>query len=251
MQSERINPFINRQPLEPGGRGPFMRRLRRALGHDVDQTPMPAQGPPARDEALVRQCGPGDSGLVQRWIGRAQGNSMMVQQVGATAAEIHAALDVCFAPHTIGRAILNMGNAEDLGGRFGIAQYLAGRKVETVKWGTPGCREAAFTCDAAITDCRAGLADAGSLLVWTEAGEEGGFGRSSTLVVPVHVVLLPASRILPDMVDGLALARRENPGQLPSNIVVINGPSKTADIEMNLITGVHGPKFLHVIVIGD
>ena len=67
----------------------------------------------------------------------------------------------------------------------------------------------------------------------------------------MHVVLLTASRVLPDLIDALPRALAENRGRMPSNVVVINGPSKTADIEMHLITGVHGPKFLHVLVITD
>jgi len=85
-------------------------------------------------------------------------------------------------------------------------------------------------------------------MVWSDPA----FGRSSTLVIPIHIVLLPASRILPELIDALAFAQQQvaqGSGQLPSNIVLINGPSKTADIEMNLITGVHGPKHLYVVVL--
>jgi L-lactate dehydrogenase complex protein LldG len=136
-------------------------------------------------------------------------------------------------------------NAGELDGRFGVAAHLVSRGKEVLQWGAPGCGELAFSCDAAVTDCRAGLADTGAVMVWSDAE----FGRSSTLVVPVHVVLLPASRVLADLVDGFEMLVRECGGNLPSNVVVINGPSKTADIEMNLVTGVHGPKYLHVVLV--
>ncbi len=89
------------------------------------------------------------------------------------------------------------------------------------------------------------MADTGALLVWSDVG----FGRSSTLVVPVHITLLPASRILGDLIDGLDVVLKLGDGKMPSNVVVINGPSKTGDIEMKLVTGVHGPKYMYVIVI--
>ena len=51
------------------------------------------------------------------------------------------------------------------------------------------------------------------------------------------------------MIDGLDLVLRLGEGKMPPNVVVINGPSKTGDIEMKLVTGVHGPKYLYTIVI--
>ena len=158
---------------------------------------------------------------------------------------MQAAIEACLSRHGVRRVMLNGG---ELAERFGVAAHLAGRGIETVAWGAPGCADAAFDCDAAITDCRAGMADAGSLLVWSDAG----FGRASTLVAPVHVVLLPASRIVADMIDAVEIVMAASGGVvggMPSNVVMINGPSKTADIEMRLVTGVHGPKFLDVVLI--
>jgi L-lactate dehydrogenase complex protein LldG len=250
MKSERPNPFVNREPLKGGGREVFLARVRKGLGHGAEQSPAPLEAPPAREEGVVRQVGAEESreALVTRWQERAIGNSMRVQRVAADAGAVHAALDACFAGQEVRRCVLN---GHDLEERFGLPKYLAEKSIGVLSWGAPGCREESFTCEAAITDCRAGMADSGSVVVWSDAG----FGRSSTLVVPIHVVLLPASRILPDMIDALDFAQRESAdarggeGRLASNIVIINGPSKTADIEMNLVTGVHGPKFLHVVVV--
>ena len=242
MAGHRSNPFVNRRPLETGGREVFLARLRRALGHAGDRAPAPTEAPPVRDEAVIRQCTSGDAELVERWMAKATANTMVVRRAAADSRAVAEAIGACFASHAIKKCVLN---ARELEGHFLVADILAAKGIEVMRWGAPGCREAAFECDASVTDCRAGLADAGSLLVWSDET----FGRSSTLVVPVHVVLLPVSRILPDMIDGLEMVRRETAGAMPSNVVIINGPSKTADIEMKLVTGVHGPKYVHVVVI--
>jgi L-lactate dehydrogenase complex protein LldG len=198
--------------------------------------------PPALDEFLIRQFDAATPALLDRWVERAEACSIKVHRSPPDVAAVQAAINDCLMPHAVTRCILNAHEFEE---SLGLRAYLAGRGIAIVQWGEPHCREASFSCEASITDCRAGLADTGGILVWSDAS----FGRSSTLVIPIHLVLLPVSRILPDLVDGLRLAHSQK--AFPSNIVVINGPSKTADIEMNLITGVHGPKFLHVILIND
>jgi L-lactate dehydrogenase complex protein LldG len=206
-----------------------------------DLPPTTPPTPPTLDESVIRQVAP-SADLVERWIERATFHSIKVHRT--TAAAVPAALDACLAPHTVTRSLLN---AHELEARFALPAYLAARRIQAIPWGSPDCANAAFSCELAITDCRAALADTGSVMVWSDAT----FGRSSTLVIPIHIVLLPAERILADLIDGLAFMQRQSPGRLSSNIVLINGPSKTADIEMNLITGVHGPKHLYVVVIED
>ena len=238
MKSNRAKPVINRKPLQTGGREVFLKRLRQSLGHDA--TPPLTEAPPALDESLIRQCNDAGPALIDRWIAKAKTNSITVHRATADPSAIHAAIDACLAPHNITKTLLN---THEFDSHFSLSDHLAAKTL--FRWGDPDCREAAFTCDASITDCRAALADAGSLVVWSDPT----FGRSSTLVVPVHIILLPASRILPDLIDGLQFIHDQNPAGLPSNVVIINGPSKTADIEMNLITGVHGPKHVYVILI--
>lgn len=70
--------------------------------------------------------------------------------------------------------------------------------------------------------------------------------RLASLAVPVHIAILPESRILADLLDWAEWTR-----SMPyaSGQVLITGPSKTGDIEMNLVTGVHGPGHVYVVLL--
>jgi len=67
-----------------------------------------------------------------------------------------------------------------------------------------------------------------------------------SLVPMFHVAIVEASQILPDMVDLFDRLSRD-PDR--SNWILISGPSKTADIEMNVVTGVHGPNVVHTFIV--
>jgi L-lactate dehydrogenase complex protein LldF len=103
-----------------------------------------------------------------------------------------------------------------------------------------GQREAALASldgiEAGLTGAQAGLADSGTVIL------PGGPGRPMTasLLPWLHVCLLPASRLFPDLRTWL---RDEGHEQLASasSIVLVTGPSRTADIELTLTRGVHGP----------
>ena len=67
-----------------------------------------------------------------------------------------------------------------------------------------------------------------------------------SVLPPVHVAVVEERRLRPS----LAALLHEEPGLLDSgsNVVIVAGPSRTADIEMTLTHGVHGPKHVHVIL---
>jgi L-lactate utilization protein LutC len=103
-----------------------------------------------------------------------------------------------------------------------------------------------YGVDAGLTAVHAAIAETGSLVCGSVPG------RGLSLVPPVHLAVVRRSQILPDLVDYLALFSGESPlHRLPSNLVFITGPSKTADIEGVLITGVHGPREVHIVLIED
>jgi L-lactate dehydrogenase complex protein LldG len=78
--------------------------------------------------------------------------------------------------------------------------------------------------------------------------------RSASLLPLRHVALAPLSRLHPNM-EAWLIERRERDlvsmVRGHSQLTLITGPSKSADIEMNLTLGVHGPKFVHVILFDD
>jgi L-lactate utilization protein LutC len=99
-------------------------------------------------------------------------------------------------------------------------------------------------CSIGVTGADFGLADTGSLVLVSGKGR----GRLASLLPPVHIAVLPVTRLVWTL-DDVFVAR---PGLATSgsNLVVITGPSRTADIEMTLSRGVHGPRDVHVVLIG-
>jgi L-lactate dehydrogenase complex protein LldG len=68
-----------------------------------------------------------------------------------------------------------------------------------------------------------------------------------SLLPPVHLAVIRSDRILTGLDELFTLAPL--PGEHTSSMVLITGPSRTADIEQILIRGVHGPGELHVVAI--
>jgi L-lactate dehydrogenase complex protein LldG len=93
-----------------------------------------------------------------------------------------------------------------------------------------------------VTGARAALAETGGLVLVSGPGR----GRLASLLPPLHVAVVEERRLRPS----LAALLREEPGLFDagSNVVIVAGPSRTADIEMTLTHGVHGPKHVHVIL---
>jgi L-lactate dehydrogenase complex protein LldG len=96
-----------------------------------------------------------------------------------------------------------------------------------------------------ITGALAGIAESGSFLVVSGAGRS----RLASLLVPVHIAVLPADRLYPSL--SALLTAHGDLAEQGSNAVLVTGPSRTADIEMTLTRGVHGPGEIHVVLVGD
>lgn len=96
--------------------------------------------------------------------------------------------------------------------------------------------------DVAITGCHAAIAETGSLVLWPDANEP----RLMSLVPPVHIVLLDSRKLYNTFEE--IVREQQWQEQMPTNALLISGPSKTADIEQTLAYGIHGPKQLIVLI---
>jgi L-lactate dehydrogenase complex protein LldG len=91
-----------------------------------------------------------------------------------------------------------------------------------------------------VSEALYGLADTGSVVLAASPGEP----RANSLLPAAHVSLLREDRILPGLPELFeALA-----GNLPSALAIVTGPSRSGDIEQQLVVGVHGPGEVHVVL---
>lgn len=99
-----------------------------------------------------------------------------------------------------------------------------------------------FGFDVGITSAQAAIAETGTLVLDSTRERH----RLVSLVPPVHIAIVDASTIYGTL--GETLSMLQNGKELSPAITFITGPSRTADIELTLTIGVHGPQELYVII---
>jgi L-lactate dehydrogenase complex protein LldG len=206
--------------------------VRRALGR-WRGTDRVVPVPPHIDEHVVRLVH-GELGLSELFTRMARQNQMLVDPVRADG--LIERLSESLRAHAC-RRIAACGT----GALSRVVGGLRSSGFDARAWGDVSPDEL-YDFDAGVTDVRFAVAETGSLVI----DGSGDRGRALSLVPPVHVAIVEAENILPDLVDLFERLARD---QTPANTVIITGPSKTADIEMNLVTGVHGPGVVHVLLV--
>jgi L-lactate dehydrogenase complex protein LldG len=110
------------------------------------------------------------------------------------------------------------------------------------------------TCDAAVTGCEYLIARTGSIVM--SSAEQS--GRTVSVYAPVHICIAYTNQLLYDVKDALQNINDKywrpevvagKAGNFPSFITFASGPSRTADIEKTLVTGVHGPKEVYLFLV--
>lgn len=219
----------------------FLANVRKALGRSpraaAAKTP-PA--PPAVDESLVRLATAQDD-LLELFSQRAAAIGMSVHP--CPAAQLPRLVAELLEKLKIRSVAFAAGNLPQL---IGLPDALRRRGLTVLDWRASAGLGAQYDLDAGLTDVHAALAETGTLVCCADAGHS----RGLSLVPPIHVAIVRRSDILPDMLDYWAKMRRSGIAP-PSSQVFITGPSKTSDIEGILITGVHGPTQVHVLLVPD
>jgi L-lactate dehydrogenase complex protein LldG len=97
--------------------------------------------------------------------------------------------------------------------------------------------------DAGLCRADGAIADTGMLFLLSSPSQP----RTLSLVPPINICLLDTERLHADLPSALRAGNRA--AGMPTNLIFISGPSKTADIQQTLAYGAHGPKELVVILI--
>jgi L-lactate dehydrogenase complex protein LldG len=139
-----------------------------------------------------------------------------------------------------------------------VAKYLTENKLPlsgacwpefaNLDWAGAGLQIAARPANGddkvGITGTYCAVAENGTLMLLS--GQD---SHATTSLLPDnHIAVVPASRIVRAMEDGWDLLRREH-DSLPRQVNFVSGPSRTADIEMTLVMGAHGPFRVHVVIV--
>lgn len=126
---------------------------------------------------------------------------------------------------------------KNFGGRIAISDAPLLNRL-----GIEPSRDNIFDIDVGITTAQAAIAETGTLVLDSSRERN----RLVSLVPPVHIAIVDASTIFQTLGEALAFIHQD--GNISPAVTFITGPSRTADIELTLAIGVHGPQELYIIV---
>lgn len=102
------------------------------------------------------------------------------------------------------------------------------------------------SCEVSITGCECLVASTGTI-VFSSAQQS---GRTTSVYAPIHICIAYNRQMKYDLKEALTYLHATYKANIPSQIVFASGPSRTADIEKTLVTGVHGPKEVYCFLVG-
>jgi L-lactate dehydrogenase complex protein LldG len=257
--------------MDPKSQASFMARIRAALGRSD-----PFGAGSGLDALIQTRPTPSDEAVLERIGSRKQRDWLsLLERLRQAAQPINIQLGVHENPAAVRQAILHLARErhpewapeksvvawdhpliEELGLAKGLKEHaiplhLAPKPSVGATSLTPderiSFRERARWAFIGITAADFCLADTATLVMKTRPGQP----RSVSLLPSIHVAVVRLVQILCDLKELHTLLKfdpRQSAEGLTNCTTYITGPSKTADIEANLVHGAHGPRELHIMV---
>jgi len=109
-------------------------------------------------------------------------------------------------------------------------------------------KKAVFSADVGITGVDYAIAETGTVVLHPRKG----LSRLVSLAPPAHIAVLRPGEVLESLDELFAMERADFlSGTLSGSMNLISGPSKTGDIEGTIVTGIHGPLEVHLVILGN
>ncbi len=219
--------------MENGSPNVMIDTVRRALGrlHPLKNPPVP----PPIDEHIARLVY-SEIGLPELFQKRAMEMKMLVDLTPVD--DLLPNLAAFLQEQKCGSAMLS---DTPLLKKLKVIDYLKKKRINA-KWWKDITADEAYDIDAGITEADYAVAETGTLVIRHRPEH----GRLLSLVPFVHVAIVEPKIFVPDLMDLFLRLGKQGTG---SGVTLISGPSKTADIEMNTVTGVHGPNVVKTFVL--
>jgi L-lactate dehydrogenase complex protein LldG len=125
-----------------------------------------------------------------------------------------------------------------------VPKRLMAAGVALLRPGDDGWADRLPDAAVGITSASVAVASTGTVAVVSGPGAP----RATSLLPPVHVCVLQAGDVVAEFADAV---QRVAAGGLPSAVIWVGGPSRTADLEMRQTLGVHGPKVVELVLVDD
>jgi L-lactate dehydrogenase complex protein LldG len=169
--------------------------------------------------------------LVRRFLDRAADMSSTTERIDAIEA----------VPAAVARYAASVGVAE--------AGAVCWPELASLDWRAAGVavdvRPTVGDDALGITGCFCAIAETGTLVFASSADSP-----SATFLLPeTHVAVVRAAQVVAGMEDAFARLREERT-EMPRALNLVSGPSRTGDIEQTIVLGAHGPRRVHIVVVG-
>ncbi len=167
------------------------------------------------------------------------------EEVEAVAGRVHRVPDLDAAARAFS-GLIDAGRIDRLAvSRDPMARAVSARVVGRHEVIDPeGQRDRIAEADMGLTGARLGIAEHGTLMLLPEEDH----GRLAALLPPHHVAILGVSDLVGTLAEALETLEIE---AQPATVTFVSGPSRTADIEQTLVSGIHGPAHLDILLVEE